>query len=162
MSALFASPSFWIAVAFCIFVLLTVKPIWKKVVAGLDAHAARVRASLGEAAQLREDAQKASAAEERRNQQSRAECVKIEEDAEKKAKLRIEEIQAEAGRRIQQARAQAEEERRQMIAEAKDYARARIVALALERARKKVVGASDDSYLFESVLAQLRKSRPLA
>lgn len=61
MQELIHNPTFWVAVAFVIFVALTFKPISKALSGGLDSRSEQIRRELEEAAALREEAQKSLA-----------------------------------------------------------------------------------------------------
>ncbi|MCK6449360.1 MAG: F0F1 ATP synthase subunit B [Alphaproteobacteria bacterium] len=50
------NPTFWVAVGFVIFVVLTWKPLKRAALGQLDAHAAKVRAQIEEAERLRNEA----------------------------------------------------------------------------------------------------------
>jgi F-type H+-transporting ATPase subunit b len=54
---IYASPAFWVAVAFAIFVLIFAKPAWKFTVTALDKKISQIEASIEEATNLREEAQ---------------------------------------------------------------------------------------------------------
>lgn len=51
------SPEFWVAVGFIVLMAVIAKPAWRTMIGGLDARAERIRASLDDAARLREEAQ---------------------------------------------------------------------------------------------------------
>lgn len=53
-----SNPTFWVAVGFVIFVVLTWKPLKRAALGQLDAHAAKVKAQIEEAERLRAEAQK--------------------------------------------------------------------------------------------------------
>ena len=88
----FHDPTFWVAVAFVIFVGLTFKPLKKALFSALDARANRIRQELEEAARLREDAQKLL-----------AEYKRKQSDAAKEAEALIEHAKIEASRLRDQA-----------------------------------------------------------
>ena len=54
---IYASPAFWVAVAFVIFILIFAKPAWNFIVTGLDKKINQIEASIEEATNLREEAQ---------------------------------------------------------------------------------------------------------
>ena len=54
---IFASPSFWVAIAFIVFVVIFAKPVWKFSTKALDRKISAIEASIEEAANLREEAQ---------------------------------------------------------------------------------------------------------
>ncbi len=55
--AIYASPAFWVAVAFAIFVLILAKPIWSFTIRTLDGKINEIEASIEEATNLKEEAQ---------------------------------------------------------------------------------------------------------
>ena len=55
--AVLGTPEFWVAIGFVILIAAIAKPAFRTVASGLDARAERIRTSLDEAAQLREEAQ---------------------------------------------------------------------------------------------------------
>ena len=60
------TPEFWVAVGFLVLMALIAKPAWKAVSTGLDARAEKIKASLDEAASLREEVQSLLADYQRR------------------------------------------------------------------------------------------------
>ncbi len=82
----FSNPTFWVAVGFVIFVVLTVRPIAKAALAALDGRAERIKAQLDEAQTLREEAQKTLAEYERKQRDAVAETEKIVEHAKEEAR----------------------------------------------------------------------------
>ena len=79
MADLVHNPTFWVAVAFVIFVGLTFKPLAKAMGGGLDKRSDQIRQELEEAAQLREEAQR-----------TLAEYKKMQSEAAREAERRIE------------------------------------------------------------------------
>ena len=57
MDSLIQDPTFWVAVAFVVFVVLVFKPIKGALIGGLDAKIAEIRQEVEEAEKLREEAQ---------------------------------------------------------------------------------------------------------
>ena len=57
MDSLIQDPTFWVAVAFVVFVVLVFKPIKGALIGGLDAKIAEIRREVEEAEKLREEAQ---------------------------------------------------------------------------------------------------------
>jgi len=55
--AIYASPAFWVAVAFIIFIIIFAKPAWKFTITALDRKINQIEASIEEATNLREEAQ---------------------------------------------------------------------------------------------------------
>lgn len=80
-------PTFWVAIAFVIFVVLTAKPILKAATGGLDKRADEIRKQLEEAEALRTEAQKML-----------AEYKRKQRDAEKEAEEMLHHAKAESKR----------------------------------------------------------------
>jgi F-type H+-transporting ATPase subunit b len=55
--AFYLDPRFWVAVSFCVFVLLAFRPVGKILAQTLDTRSAQIAADLAEARRLREEAQ---------------------------------------------------------------------------------------------------------
>jgi|TARA_B100000959_G_scaffold74583_2_gene79266 F-type H+-transporting ATPase subunit b len=56
-SAFYDSPTFWVALAFAIFVVMLAKPMWKFTTTALDKKIDKIKISIEEATKLREEAQ---------------------------------------------------------------------------------------------------------
>jgi len=87
MSALFHDPTFWVAVAFVIFVVLMVWKARKPIVDGIDARAERIKAELDEAQRLREEAQKTLAEYKRKQRDAAKEAEDLLASARHEAEL---------------------------------------------------------------------------
>jgi hypothetical protein len=79
MSGLIEDPTFWVAVAFVIFVAAAFKKVRDGLNSALDGRAARIKAQLDEARQLREEAQAALAEYQRKVRDAAAEAKAIVE-----------------------------------------------------------------------------------
>lgn len=120
-----ASPEFWVAVSFVIFVALVAKVVWQKATVALDARADEIRRRLEEAQSLREDAQAAKANFQRLQRDAlkeaeailahaREEAKRMREDAEEKLavslarreQLAVEKIAAAEAKALQDVREQ--------------------------------------------------------
>ncbi len=100
-------PTFWVLVAFVVFVAAFAKPIAKLITAGLDKRVDKIRADLEEAEKLREEAQDLLATYQRKQR-----------DAVKEAEAIVDHSGEEAARLFQQGRERLEAEvaRRQKLA----------------------------------------------
>jgi F-type H+-transporting ATPase subunit b len=87
MSALFNDPTFWVAIAFVVFVALMVWKASKPILAGIDARAERIKAELDEAQRLREEAQKALAEYKRKQRDAAKEAEDLLASAKHEADL---------------------------------------------------------------------------
>ena len=72
MDSLIQAPTFWVAVAFVVFVVLVFKPIKGALIGGLDAKIAEIRQEVEEAEKLREEAQSMLANYQRQQRQAEA------------------------------------------------------------------------------------------
>ncbi len=105
-------PTFWVFVAFVVFVAAFARPIAKPITAGLDKRADKIRADLEEAEKLREEAQDLLATYQRKQRDATKEAEAIVEHAGEEAE-RLETVvawrQKLALERIAQAEAAAVE-----------------------------------------------------
>ena len=86
------TPEFWVAVGFLVLMALIAKPAWKAMSTGLDARAGKIKASLDEAASLREEVQSLLADYQRRQR-----------DATREVDAMLANAQTEAERTAQEA-----------------------------------------------------------
>ena len=80
-------PTFWVAIAFIVFVGLMVWKARKPVLDGIDARAERIKAELDEAQRLREEAQKALAEYKRKQRDAAKEAEDLLATARHEAEL---------------------------------------------------------------------------
>lgn len=136
MSALLHDPTFWVAIAFVVFVVLVGKPILKALFGGLDAHAEKIRAQLDEARELHEEAQK-TLAEYKRKQRD---ALKDAEDIIAHAKEESERMRVRADERLKESIARREQAAKEKIAQAEASAlkqvRGEAVDIAIAAAAK--------------------------
>ena len=97
MHGFFGEPRSWVAISFVIFFVLFGARMWKTLAAMLDAHTARIRQDLDEAARLRQEAEAMLADARKRREQALGEARSL-----------IEAAHGEAVRVAEQARADAE------------------------------------------------------
>ena len=83
--SIFVSPSFWVAVAFVIFIIAFAKPVWKFIVNALDGKIRAIEESIEEATNLREEAQDLLASYKRKLADSEQEAENIIGQARKEA-----------------------------------------------------------------------------
>jgi F-type H+-transporting ATPase subunit b len=138
-------PEVWLLVAFAIFVGLMARPVWTKMTGGLDGRAARIRAELDEARQLREDAQAALAKYQRKQRDAAKEAKEILHHAEQEAKR----LTAEAEAALEATLARREALARERIAQAEAHAieavKDEAVEVALAATRALIVARMDDA-----------------
>ena len=101
------TPEFWVAIGFVILVLGIGKKVWSGMKVGLDARADRIRASLDDAARLREEAQHLLAEYQRKQRDAAKEIDDLLASADAEAKRSItnakEALEASVKRREQLA-----------------------------------------------------------
>ena len=111
-------PTFWVLIAFLIFICATAQPIYRLVTAGLDKRADKIRNDLEEAETLRKEAQDLLAGYQRKQrdainevedilQQARDEAARIVLQGREKLKDSIDRRRKLALERIEQAESQA-------------------------------------------------------
>ncbi len=131
-------PTFWVAVAFLVFVVLAARPVSAAVAGALDARSARIRTELEEAQALREEAQK-TVAEFKRKQRdalkeaeqildhAKVEAKRLSERAERDLEVTLERREQAALDKIAQAEAQALQEVRDRAIEVALVATAKLI-----------------------------------
>ncbi|MGB8276004.1 MAG: F0F1 ATP synthase subunit B [Alphaproteobacteria bacterium] len=124
----FASPEFWVAIAFVLFVAATFRPLKKVIVGALDARAAKIRSEIEEAARLREEANSALAAYQRKQREAVKEAEEIVAFAEREAS----QIKAKAEEELNAALARREQMALDRIAQAQAHALQEVRNLAVE------------------------------
>ena len=139
-------PTFWVAVAFLVFVVLAARPVWGALTGGLDARSARIRSELEEAQALREEAQKTVAEFKRKQRDALKEAERILDHAKVEAKRLREraeqDLEVALGRReraaldkISQAETQALQEVRDQAIEVALVATAKLISENLDPER---------------------------
>ncbi len=158
MGALLNSPEFWVAVGFVILMAAIAKPVGKAFAAMLDARSERIRATLDEATQLREEAQHLLVEHQRKQRNA----VQETEDMLSKAKEESERLAAEAAADLEitlRRRAEmAHEKIARAEAEALQQVREIAVDVAVAAARKLIAEKLDDgrrSALVDAAISEL-------
>ena len=135
MMAFLQDPTFWVLVAFVIFIAATARPISRLATAGLDKRADKIRSDLEEAEKLREEAQDLLAGYQRKQRDAIGETEAIiahaREEAERLSQQGLEKLEAALERR----RKLALERITQAEAQALDVVRAKTVDMALDATR---------------------------
>lgn len=141
---LFGDPEFWVAVAALIFIALVWKPGRRMLVSGLDERAARIRAELEEARQLRDEAERLLADYRQKEREAASEAQAIVAQAREEA----ERLTAQAARDLESALARRARLAEERIAQAENKAVAEIRAVAvdaaIDAAREVIAGEIDD------------------
>lgn len=130
MSHLFHDPTFWVAVAFVVLVILLFKPVRAKMLDGLDAKIAEIRREVEEAERLREEAQSLLASYQRQQRQA----IQEAENIIARAKADAERHRAEGEEAIKEAIRRQEEQAREKIAQAEAAAIQEVRGMAVDLA----------------------------
>jgi F-type H+-transporting ATPase subunit b len=124
----FHDPTFWVAVAFVLFVALTLKPLKKAIFGALDGRAEKIRFELDEAARLREEAQKMLAEYKRKQNDASKEA----EDLLAHAKVEAERLGKEAEKEMEAALKRREAAALEKIAQAESKALSEVRGQAVD------------------------------
>jgi F-type H+-transporting ATPase subunit b len=158
MAHLFAEAEFWVLLAVAIFLIVVWKPARRFVVSALDGRALRIRDEIGAAANLREEAQQALAAYQRRQQEAATEAAQIVSHA----KEEVERIAAQSLRDLEETlrRRQALAQERIAQEETKAVAEIRAIAVdvAISAARQVIAAWLDEkrgAALIDDAIAEL-------
>jgi F-type H+-transporting ATPase subunit b len=129
-------PTFWVAIAFIVFVGLMVWKARKPVLDGIDARAERIKAELDEAQRLREEAQKALAEYKRKQRDAAKEAEELLANARHEADL----LRRQAAEDLKQTLARREKAALEKISQAETQAvqdvRAKAVDIAIAATAK--------------------------
>ncbi len=152
--------TFWVALAFVIFVAAMWRPMGRMIGSALDGRAAKIREEIEEATRLREEAQALFVRYQRQQSDSVKEAEEIlahvREEAERQSRLAAEALEGTIKRREQQALdriARAEQE-------ALDEVRGAAVDMAVRTTRELLVNRLDDAGqadLIDTAVADLDK-----
>ena len=161
MDSLIQDPTFWVAVAFVVFVVLVFKPIKGALIGGLDAKIAEIRQEVEEAEKLREEAQSMLANYQRQQRQA----IQDAEAIVARAKEEAERHRAEADEAMKDMVRRQEEQAREKIAQAEAAAiqevRSMSVELAMAAAEKlladRLAGDEGSRLIDNSIEAITRK-----
>ena len=83
--SIFISPSFWVAIAFIVFILIFTRPIWRFTTKALDKKIEEIETSIEEATNLRKEAQDLLASYKRKLADAEQEAKAIVNEARKEA-----------------------------------------------------------------------------
>ena len=158
MGALLHSPEFWVAVGFVILMVAIAKPMGRAFATMLDARSSRIKQTLDEAAQLREEAQHLLV----EHQKKQRNAVRETEEMLAKAKQQAERFVAEATANLENTLKRREEMAQEKIAraeaEAVQQVREIAVDVAVAAAQKLIAEKLDDgsrSTLIDSAISEL-------
>jgi F-type H+-transporting ATPase subunit b len=155
---IFSDPTFWVGIAFLIFVAVAGRKIWGGITSGLDKRAESIAKSVADAERLRADALKAKAEAEQTLAQATAEAEAILVQAREEVKR----MQARAAQNLETVVALREQQAKDRIAQAEASATKEVrdtavdVALAATRALlREQVGVGKAETLVDQAIAEL-------
>ncbi len=159
MDKLIHSPEFWVAIGFVILIgVMAWLKIGKMIGSALDARADKIKSSLDEAAELREEAQHVLAEYQRKQR----DAIKEMEEMLVRARDESKHLAEEAAQNLDRAMERREEMARDKIvqaeAEALQEVREIAVDVALAAARKLITDGLDEAHagqLFDAAIAEL-------
>jgi F-type H+-transporting ATPase subunit b len=158
MLHLFRDPEFWVLVAVAIFIVAVWKPAKRTVVGALDSRAERIRQELEAAAKLRDEAQQALAAYQRKQQEAAAEAEAIishaKDEAERIAAQSLRDLEETLRRRQLLAQERIAQEEAKALTEIRAIA----VDVAISAARQVIAASLDEnrgSALIDQAIAAL-------
>ena len=132
MDSLINDPTFWVAIAFVLFVIAVFKPIRSAMLGGLDEKIAEIRQEVEEAEKLREEAQNLLASYQRQQRQALQDAENIVIRAREEA----ERHRADGEEAMKEMVRRQEEQARDKIAQAEAAAIQEVRAMSVELAMK--------------------------
>ena len=154
------NPEFWVGLAFVVIVIAAFRPVMKKVGAGLDERADKIRVQIEEARKLREDAQALLAQYQKKQREAMAEAEAIIAQAKADAARMRTEAEADLVNSIERRKQQALDRIAQSEAQALKDVRNTAVDVALAAAEKLIrenVGPAQQQALADKAIAELPK-----
>ena len=159
MDKLIHSPEFWVAIGFVILIgVMAWLKVGKMIGSALDARADKIKASLDEAAELREEAQHVLAEYQRKQRDAIKEMEEMLVRARDESKHFVEEAAQNLGRAMERREEMARDKIAQAEAEALQEVREIAVDVALAAARKLITDGLDEAragQLLDAAIAEL-------
>ncbi len=159
MDKLIHSPEFWVAIGFVILIgVMAWLKVGKMIGSALDARADKIKASLDEAAELREEAQHVLAEYQRKQRDAIKEMEEMLVRARDESKHLAEEATQNLGRALERREKMARDKIAQAEAEALQEVREIAVDVALAAARKLITDGLDEAragQLLDAAIAEL-------
>lgn len=159
MDKLIHSPEFWVAIGFVILIgVMAWLKVGKMIGSALDARADKIKASLDEAAELREEAQHVLAEYQRKQRDAIKEMEEMLVRARDESKHFAEEAAQNLGRAMERREEMARDKIAQAEAEALQEVREIAVDVALAAARKLITDGLDEAragQLLDAAIAEL-------
>ncbi|SCA57367.1 ATP synthase subunit b [Candidatus Terasakiella magnetica] len=151
-------PTFWVALAFIVLMVLIAKPVSRMLATALDDRADTIKAQLDEAEKLREEAQELLASYKRKQQEAEEEAAKILQRAKEEAAR----LEAKSKTDLENALKRREAAAEARIAQAEATAIAEVQALATnvavsaaEKLMADSIDATQANAMIDDAIAQL-------
>lgn len=160
MTAILNDPTFWVLVAFVVFVAAFSRPIARAITAGLDKRSDKIRADLEEAENLLEEAQDLLAGYQRKQRDAAKESEAIVKRAREEAERLVIQGHERLEATVERRRKLALDHIAQAEAQAIDEVRARTVDVAIAAARDylaETMTAKDADALVDQAIKDLPK-----
>ena len=158
--SLFATPEFWLAVSFALFVGLLARPVSQKIGAALDGRSKKIETEIEEATRLRDEAQALLASYQRKSREALKEAEDILANAEAEAKRLAEDAAVELAASLKRREQMALEKIAQAEARAVEDVRNAAVDVALAATREliqKNLDANKATALVDAAIGELPK-----
>ena len=158
--SLLHNPTFWVAIAFAVFVILAAKPVARLLTRSLDDRALKIKTELDEARRLREEAEAVLAAYQQKQRESLREAEAILSMAREEANRFNTEKKAELQQALDKRMKLGLEKIAQAEAKALEDVQSHVVDIAIGAARTIIQehmtkGAADD--LFKTALEGIER-----
>ena len=158
--SLFATPEFWLAVSFALFVGLLARPVSQKIGEALDGRSKKIETEIEGATRLRDEAQALLASYQRKSREALKEAEDILANAEAEAKRLAEEAAVELAASLKRREQMALEKIAQAEARAVEDVRNAAVDVALAATREliqKNLDANKATALVDAAIDELPK-----
>lgn len=142
----YTEPTFWLTIAFVIFVALLARPVWSRVTTALDARSAAIETELEEARQLREEAQATLASYQRKQRDAAKEAERLLAQAQDEAKRMTEQAEKSLGDTLKRLEILTTEKIAQAQTRALDEVRAEAVEIALAATERLLRERMDETH----------------
>ena len=152
MELLFQDPSFWVAVAFAIFVILAWRPLGKFLATSLDDRSEKIAQELRQAVELREEAQSLLAEYQRKQRENMDEAKRIVEQTKADAQAMAEKAEQELRDTLEKRKALAMEKISQAEIAAVRMVQQNVVDIAVAASRTMIQDSSKATDLIDLAL----------
>ena len=152
------SPTFWTAIGFVILIAGIAKPVWKSITTALDNRANKIKTTLDEATQLREEAQHLLAEYQRNQRDAAKQCEDLITRAKTDGEVQMDEARATMAAALKRREEQAIEKIAQAEAEALQQIRNTTVDISIAAAQRiieKRMDGGTSAALIDSTIAEL-------